>query len=290
MSKTCNKTAKKLNLKILMKTEKNVKSDLTLDAPVVKKVQSLDVDSLKTTPGLIEQLKDAPSTQWEIDISSCRLPYSFYNVPCQILAKNLLGKVLVRKLENGAILKGKIVETEGYLGLEDKASHTYQGKVTPRNIPMYMAPGTIYVYFTYGMYHCFNISSQEEGSAVLIRALEPLEGIELMREHRSCKPYAKVQKKLSKELKEHELCNGPSKVCMAMKLEKKHSKYSLCDWKELWIEEDPTQEEVKKIIECKRIGIDKVGQEWADKPLRYYIYDHKCVSKKDKLAESIQFP
>lgn len=78
------------------------------------------------------------------------------------LMEKLTGKVLVRKLENGTILKGRIVETESYLGVEDKASHTYKGKVTPRNIPMYMPPGTIYVYFTYGMYHCFNISSQGE--------------------------------------------------------------------------------------------------------------------------------
>lgn len=74
----------------------------------------------------------------------------------------ILGKVLVRRLENGTILKGRIVETEGYLGAVDKASHSYQNKVTPRNVPMYMSPGTIYVYMTYGMYYCFNISSQGE--------------------------------------------------------------------------------------------------------------------------------
>lgn len=68
----------------------------------------------------------------------------------------------MRKLENGKILKGRIVETESYLGGIDKASQTYQNKVTPRNVPMYMPPGTIYVYLTYGMYHCFNISSQGE--------------------------------------------------------------------------------------------------------------------------------
>jgi len=70
------------------------------------------------------------------------------------------GKILVRYLENGTILKGRIVETEAYLGAIDKASQSYQNKVTPRNLPMYMPPGTIYVYMTYGMYHCFNISSQ----------------------------------------------------------------------------------------------------------------------------------
>ncbi|XP_034242324.1 putative 3-methyladenine DNA glycosylase isoform X2 [Thrips palmi] len=87
---------------------------------------------------------------------------SFYDVPCEQLATALLGKVLVRRLENGQILKGRIVETECYLGGEDKASHSYRGKMTERNAPMFMKPGTAYVYFTYGMYHCFNISSQEE--------------------------------------------------------------------------------------------------------------------------------
>lgn len=73
---------------------------------------------------------------------------------------------------------------------------------------------------------------------------------------------------------------------MAMQLEKCHSKYSLCDWKELWIEDDGKREEIK-IVECPRIGIESAGEEWADKPLRYYIYGHKCVSKRNKKAESI---
>jgi DNA-3-methyladenine glycosylase len=89
-----------------------------------------------------------------------RLKDSFYNVPCEYLAKGLLGKVLVRRLNDGTLIKGRIVETECYLGGEDKASHSYNGKITERSKPMYMKPGTTYVYITYGMYHCFNISSQ----------------------------------------------------------------------------------------------------------------------------------
>jgi len=87
---------------------------------------------------------------------------SYTNYISVVFCIFLTGKVLVRYLENGTILKGRIVETEGYLGVIDKASHCYQNKVTPRNLPMYMPPGTIYVYMTYGMYHCFNISSQGE--------------------------------------------------------------------------------------------------------------------------------
>lgn len=87
-----------------------------------------------------------------------RLDAQFYDTPCEEMAKSLLGKVLVRKLD-GIIVRGRIVETECYLGNEDAASHSYGGKVTARNQPMFMKPGTAYVYMTYGMYNCFNISS-----------------------------------------------------------------------------------------------------------------------------------
>jgi DNA-3-methyladenine glycosylase len=92
--------------------------------------------------------------------SSTRWGESDFDVPCQDLAVNLLGQTLVRKLDDGCELRCRIVETESYLGAEDKACHTFGGRRTERNKPMYMKPGTSYVYFTYGMYHCFNISSQ----------------------------------------------------------------------------------------------------------------------------------
>ena len=109
-----------------------------------------------------------------------------------------------------------------------------------------------------------------------------------MLEHRTSKPKAKSNKKIAKDLKMHELCNGPSKLCIAMKLEKEHTKYSLCDWRGLWIEDDGECKNIK-IVETSRIGIESVGEEWSKKLLRYYIYGHKCVSKRDKKAESI-FP
>lgn len=107
---------------------------------------------------------------------TCKLDRSFYDRPTEVLAKQLLGKVLYRALDNGEVLCGRIVETEGYLGEVDKACHAFGGKRTARSEPMYMAPGTAYVYIIYGMYHCLNISSQEPGACVLIRALEPLQG------------------------------------------------------------------------------------------------------------------
>ncbi|XP_076381403.1 putative 3-methyladenine DNA glycosylase isoform X2 [Megalopta genalis] len=242
------------------------------------------VVDLKMMTEELKQLEEPPSTDWEKEICLNRLPFSFYDSPCEELAQNLLGKILVRYLENGTVLKGRIVETEGYLGVIDKASHTYQKKITPRNMPMYMSPGTVYVYMTYGMYHCFNISSQGEGCAVLIRALEPLEGIECMASQRTSKRTSGVPKKPLKDLKTHELCNGPSKLCMAFQLHKKHSKYSMCSWKGLWIENDNVNMEIN-IVKCPRIGIEGYGEEWTKKPLRYYIYGNKAVSKRNKEAE-----
>lgn len=99
--------------------------------------------------------------------TSLRLGDAFFNVPCVTLAHNLLGKVLTRILDNGKRLSGRIVETESYLGGDDKASHSYQGRKTHRNSSMFMKPGTAYVYMTYGMHYCFNISS--DGNFISIR-------------------------------------------------------------------------------------------------------------------------
>ena len=110
------------------------------------------------------------------DGSSTRLDRSFYDQPAEDLAKKLLGKLLYRVLDNGEVSFGRIVETEAYLGEVDKACHSYGGRRIGRCEPLYMAPGTAYVYVIYGMYHCLNVSSQEPGACVLIRALEPLQG------------------------------------------------------------------------------------------------------------------
>ncbi|XP_008213012.1 DNA-3-methyladenine glycosylase isoform X1 [Nasonia vitripennis] len=265
--------------------EKNVQKNEKAPKKVVKKIAAKTVEDLESIKDELQQLNDPPSTPWEKEISSLRLPFSFYDSPCETLAKNMLGKILVRKLDDGTILKGRIVETESYLGIVDKASATYQGKVTLRNIPMYMDPGTIFVYLTYGMYHCFNISSGGEGSSVFLRAVEPLEGIDKMKENRNFKSSSKAPKKACKDFKVHDLCNGPSKLCMALDIKKGHTKYSMCSWKGMWIEEDPKKEEIK-IVNCSRIGIDSAGVEWASKPLRFYILGNESVSKRDKKAES----
>ncbi|XP_063234427.1 uncharacterized protein LOC134537669 isoform X2 [Bacillus rossius redtenbacheri] len=211
-----------------------------------------------------------------------RLGDDFYSVPCQVLARRLLGKVLARRLDGGAVLKGRIVETECYLGGEDKASHSHGGKVTERNKPMYMKPGTAYVYFTYGMYHCFNISS-----------LEPLEGLEQMRHLRRTKRKKKqdgsaMNDCCAKELKDTEVCNGPAKLCISFDIGKENSNTKdLCRWDGMWIEEDGAGEriELQHVVSCPRIGIDSAGTEWAQKQLRFYILGNKFVSRRNKAAE-----
>ncbi|XP_046750752.1 DNA-3-methyladenine glycosylase-like isoform X2 [Diprion similis] len=253
----------------------------------------VDMEMMKSE---LKQRQDPPTTPEEQLLSANRLSFEFFDVPSETLAKNLLGKILVRRLENGTILKGRIVETESYLGGEDRASQTYGNKITPRNVPMYMPPGTIYVYLTYGMYHCFNISSKGDGSGVLIRALAPIEGMDQMTEFRNLplpgsKPKQGVDgaKKLAKKnFKVHELSNGPSKFCIAFALSRDHTKYSACEWRGLWIEDDEENDGagVIEIVECPRIGIDSAGPEWAMKPLRFYVLGDRSVSKVDKKAEA----
>ncbi|XP_068084522.1 uncharacterized protein [Anabrus simplex] len=224
-----------------------------------------------------------------------RLPSSFYDVPCEVLARALLGKVLVRRLDDGRLIKGRIVETECYLGGEDKASHSYNGKVTSRNTPMFMKPGTIYVYFTYGMYYCFNISSRGDGAAVLVRALEPLEGIDYMYEQRTTMKKTNLNTPASDQSskpkwKLHELCNGPSKLCRCLNISTNLcNKRDLSVWDGLWIESDNIGESVSPhlIITSTRIGIDSAGLEWASKPLRFYLFGYKSVSRLDKKAEQL---
>ena len=186
-----------------------------------------------------------------------RLGRDFYNRDTLTVAKELLGKVLVRKI-NGVTLKGKIVETEAYIGAIDKASHAYGGKRTNRTETLYADPGTVYVYIIYGMYHCLNLISEEKDVAggVLIRGIEPLEGIEEMSKLR----YKKSYEELSSYEKKN-FSNGPSKLCMALGID------------------DSLIKKDFSIVEAKRIGID-YAEEARDFLWRFYIKDNKFVSKK----------
>lgn len=200
-----------------------------------------------------------------------KLSRKFYSRDTITVAKELLGKTLVHHIE-GDKLKGMIVETEAYLGLRDKAAHSYGGRITKRVETMYGLPGTAYVYLIYGMYYCFNIVTVKEGvpEAVLIRAIEPLDNVDRMALLRYGKPY----KELSKYEKKN-LTNGPGKLSMAFNIDKRLDKIDLCGDR-LYLEDG--DREIFNIVETKRIGID-YAEEAIDYPYRFYIEGNPYVSK-----------
>ncbi|XP_030434793.1 DNA-3-methyladenine glycosylase [Gopherus evgoodei] len=214
--------------------------------------------------------------------TSSRLGTDFFNQPCINLAKSFLGQILVHKLPDGRELRGRIVETEAYLGGEDAASHSKGGKQTARNAAMFMKPGTLYVYQIYGIYFCMNVSSQGEGAAVLLRSLEPLQGLDTMKQLRSAQ-----RKASAKPLKDWQLCNGPSKLCQAFSINKSFDQKDLVQDTAVWMELGSEAPGEQAVVTAARIGVS-YGGEWAQKPLRFYIRGNKCVSVVDKKVESEQ--
>lgn len=202
-----------------------------------------------------------------------KIERKFYERSALEVAKDLLGKIIVHKVE-GITLKGKIVETEAYIGAIDKASHAYGGKKTERVMPLYGRPGTAYVYLIYGMYHCFNVITKVEGEAegVLIRAIEPLDGKEKMSYLRYKKPVSEISKTQFKNL-----TTGPGKLCIALNINKNNNEEDLCGEEDLYIEY--SNEKKFNIIESKRVGID-YAEEAKDFLWRFYIEDNPWVSKK----------
>jgi DNA-3-methyladenine glycosylase len=176
------------------------------------------------------------------------LPRNFYIRPVLTVAKDLLGKVLIKKDVN-QILAGRIVEVEAYYGKIDKAAHTFNGK-TKRNVVMFNEGGFFYVYFTYGVHFCCNIvtGKKNHGSAVLIRAIEPIIGMEKMIKNR-------FDRNLKSEKEIYNLTSGPGKVCKAFSINKTHSGYDLTN-SDIFIADKPKIN--KNLIGVsKRIGITK---------------------------------
>lgn len=192
------------------------------------------------------------------------LQREFYLQPTLKVARELIGKILYYKHKKG-VLSGKIVETEGYLK-NDPACHASRG-MTERNKIMFGPAGHVYVYFTYGMHHCFNVVTQPEGiaEAVLIRAVEPLEGIEVMQRNR----YAK---RTTHNAPLINLTSGPGKLTQAFGIDKKLNGADLTQGNFVILD---NREEVEKIYRAPRIGI----KEAKDKLWRYYI-DSEFVSKR----------
>ena len=193
-----------------------------------------------------------------------RLGRDFYRRSTLTVARELLGQRLVRVVD-GQRLSGLIVEVEAYIGEDDAACHAACGR-TPRNEAMYGSPGHAYVYFIYGMHHCLNVVTEETGfpAAVLIRALEPLEGLDIMRRYRSGRP-------------DRELTNGPAKLCQALAIDRGFNRVDLCTGEVLFIEEGRmvAQEEVGT---SPRIGI-KADELAMSVPWRFYLQGNAFVSR-----------
>jgi DNA-3-methyladenine glycosylase len=181
--------------------------------------------------------------------------------PAAIVAPRLLGCLLVRELEDGTRLTGRIVETEAY-DQTDAASHSYKGR-TPRTEVMFGPSGFLYVYFTYGMHYCMNIvcGPEGEGAAVLLRAVEPLEGKEIMVRNRAGRSGV-------------ETTNGPAKICQAFAITGQWSGHDMRQSPfQLMLEAplDPSQ-----IVQTTRIGISQA----KDVPWRFYEQGNPFVSKR----------
>ncbi len=186
-----------------------------------------------------------------------KIERDFYIRDVNIVAQDLIGKILVHE-SNHEITSGIIIETEAYKGPEDKAAHTYNNKRTERTEIQFHEGGYAYVYMIYGMHYCFNITVNiaSRPEAVLIRALEPHDGIELMKRRRKTESL-------------RNLCNGPGKLCCAMGITKEHYGIDLCG-NELYLLDD--EHTSPKIITTPRINID-YAEEYVPVMWRY------CMAK-----------
>ena len=194
-------------------------------------------------------------------LSSRRLRYT---VDPLGLARSLLGQHLVRQHATGRV-SGRIVEVEAYLGPHDLASHTAGGRRTPRNESMYLGGGHAYVYLIYGMHHCFNITAGRPGTgaAVLIRALEPVEGLELMQQARG-------------EVSLRDLCRGPGRLTEALGIVRGVDGENLRSSRQLWIERAERLRD-DQVVCGPRVGLGQAGR-WAEAPLRLAVRDCVFVS------------
>lgn len=176
-----------------------------------------------------------------------KLTRNFYTGPTLKVAKELLGKYIVRKVGRKKLV-GKIIETEAYVGPQDRASHAFGGKITPRNKAEYLIGGHIYIYLVYGMYWQMNVSTGKEGEpeCVLIRAIESEKG-------------------------EISLTNGPGKLCRYLKLDKSFYGEDIAKSERIWLEDRKEKIKSSQVLATKRIGIDYAGPYWSRRKWRFLI-------------------
>ena len=190
------------------------------------------------------------------------LPVTFFRRPAEIVAADLLGKVVVSSI-GGRGTAGVIVETEAYLGYDDPASHGYLHRRNARNAALFGPPGLWYVYLSYGMHWCANLVCQQAGyaSAVLLRALEPLDGLEIMRQRRGAVP-------------DRALCSGPGKLCQALGIDRDLDGARMGASPVLV--RRPVRSEQRRIAATPRVGITKA----VDWPLRFVVAGSPWLSRK----------
>jgi DNA-3-methyladenine glycosylase len=193
------------------------------------------------------------------------LPRSFYARPVLVVARDVIGKTLVHETRDGRV-SGRIVEAEAYSGPEDRAAHSYGGRRTARTEAMFGPPGHAYVFFVYGMHWHFNLvtTAIDVPHAILIRAVEPLEGVELMAERRGLAPTRR------------ELSNGPGKLCQAFAIDRAAYGADLTRGS-LHLLDGPTP----RVARTTRIGVDYAGA-WAARPYRFYDPASAYVSAKPR--------
>lgn len=200
-----------------------------------------------------------------------KLPREFYlSTDTARIARRLIGKLLVVPGDAGENVSGMIVEVEAYLGVEDRAAHSFGGRRTARNEVMYGGGGHVYVFFVYGMYYQLNVVTGRAGQphAILIRGIEPVESIEIMRERRGT-------------MKDVNLTSGPGKLAIAMGVTMDLNGADLTGDR-IWLEEYKAIPN-KKIAIGSRIGVDYAGED-ARLPLRFWLKDSPFVSKVQKPA------
>jgi len=200
------------------------------------------------------------------------LPVAFFRRPAEIVAAELLGTVVVSSV-GGVLTAGRIVETEAYLGYDDPASHGYRHRRNTRNEALFGPPGSWYVYLSYGMHWCANLVCQRAGlaSAVLLRALEPIDGMDVMRRRRGAAPNG-------------ELCSGPGKLCQALGITRELDSVAMAGGPVVVLRSDPIAPGA--IAATPRIGITKA----ADWPLRFHLAGSPWTSRKEKGGGSFQIP
>jgi DNA-3-methyladenine glycosylase len=193
------------------------------------------------------------------------LPRAFFARDTQLVARELLGKLLVRRWR-GSDLVGRITDVESYVGPDDLACHASKG-CTPRTKVMFGRAGFAYVYLVYGMHELFNLVTEAEGfpAAVLVRSLEPVAGISAMERARGTN---KLQ----------QLTTGPGRLTQAMRITRKLNHIDCCTSETLFVADDGHLVEETQIQTGPRIGVDYAG-EWAQRPWRYYLRDSKFVSR-----------